>query len=205
MDTKEIKLMIIENFIDHYTSDPLERGHMMIVAQGYVDEDHVDEIAQAMPERKTRYFLFGNYVIRMYGKVNLRVLKGLLDTEGGCIHSISPDDDVSEVLAEYDGWDGYAEITEDEYNKLSGNTDGLTVAIITSSHGEFEIDKSGLVLKRNLDDCEECPEYLTISKFDMDEWKRYWNLPAQDSYDILDLGYWYGDNKYEEPHIDWRL
>ena len=28
MDTKEIKLMIIENFIDHYTSDETEREAM---------------------------------------------------------------------------------------------------------------------------------------------------------------------------------
>lgn len=47
MTTKEIKLMIIENFIDHYTSDENERNNMKMIAQEYVDEDWVDEIDQS--------------------------------------------------------------------------------------------------------------------------------------------------------------
>lgn len=47
MTTKEIKLMIIENFIDHYTSNENERNDMKMIAQEYVDEDWVDEIKQA--------------------------------------------------------------------------------------------------------------------------------------------------------------
>ena len=46
-NTKEIKLMIIENFIDYYTSDELEREAMKEEANTYVDEDWVDEIAQS--------------------------------------------------------------------------------------------------------------------------------------------------------------
>jgi hypothetical protein len=45
--TKEIKLMIIENYIDHFTSDENERYDMKNNAALYVDEDWVDEIAQS--------------------------------------------------------------------------------------------------------------------------------------------------------------
>lgn len=45
--TQEIKLMIIENFIDHYTTNDDERDAMKMEARTYVEEDHVDEIAQA--------------------------------------------------------------------------------------------------------------------------------------------------------------
>jgi len=47
MTTKEIKLMIIQNFIEYYTTDEDERMDMIGLAQTYVDEDWVDEIAQA--------------------------------------------------------------------------------------------------------------------------------------------------------------
>jgi hypothetical protein len=46
MTTKEIKLMIIENYIDHFTSDENERYDMKNNADLYVEEDWVDEIAQ---------------------------------------------------------------------------------------------------------------------------------------------------------------
>lgn len=45
--TKDIKLMIIENFIDHFTSDESEREKMKETARTYVEEDWVDEIAQS--------------------------------------------------------------------------------------------------------------------------------------------------------------
>lgn len=48
--TQATKLMIIENFIDHYTTLNHERDDMKADAEIYVDEDHVDEIAQAFPE-----------------------------------------------------------------------------------------------------------------------------------------------------------
>jgi len=47
MATKDIKLMIIQNFIEYYTTDEDERMDMIGNAQTYVDEDWVDEIAQA--------------------------------------------------------------------------------------------------------------------------------------------------------------
>ena len=47
MKTQETKLMIIENYIDHFTSDEKERESMKESAVIYVNEDHVDEITQA--------------------------------------------------------------------------------------------------------------------------------------------------------------
>ncbi len=48
--TKEIKLSIIENFIDHFTTDEWERELMKDEASLYVAEDHVDEIKQSQPK-----------------------------------------------------------------------------------------------------------------------------------------------------------
>lgn len=45
--TQEIKFMIIENFIDHYTTNDDERDAMKAEALTYVEEDWVDEITQA--------------------------------------------------------------------------------------------------------------------------------------------------------------
>ncbi len=45
--SKEIKKMIIENYIDHRFHDEEIRKMMKIEVDTYVDEDHVDEIAQA--------------------------------------------------------------------------------------------------------------------------------------------------------------
>jgi hypothetical protein len=39
--------MIIQNFIDYYTSDERERESMYEVAFEYVKDDHVDEIESA--------------------------------------------------------------------------------------------------------------------------------------------------------------
>ena len=47
MTTAELKLQIIENFIDGYTTDEAEREEMKDHARTYVREDWVDEISQA--------------------------------------------------------------------------------------------------------------------------------------------------------------
>lgn len=47
--TRDIKAMIIENFIDHYTTNKTERKEMKASVESYVKEDHVDEIEQAYP------------------------------------------------------------------------------------------------------------------------------------------------------------
>ena len=43
--TKETKLIIIENFIDYFTSSDEERVRLKDVAADYLEDDHVDEIA----------------------------------------------------------------------------------------------------------------------------------------------------------------
>jgi len=44
--TLDVKLIIIENYIDWFTSDEKERDQMKYAAFNYVEEDHVDEIQQ---------------------------------------------------------------------------------------------------------------------------------------------------------------
>jgi hypothetical protein len=62
MTTKEVKLMIIENFIDHVFHDDntsATKEELYAMAPVYVDEDHVDEIAQANIEwTKNAFKLF---------------------------------------------------------------------------------------------------------------------------------------------------
>ena len=50
MTRDDIKLMIITNFIEYYTTDDEERNDMGRGAEIYVEEDHVDEIGQSFPE-----------------------------------------------------------------------------------------------------------------------------------------------------------
>jgi hypothetical protein len=51
----EIKQMIIENFIDWYTSNDEERTRMKDALQSYLDEDHVDELS--LQDRVTGMFI----------------------------------------------------------------------------------------------------------------------------------------------------
>lgn len=46
-NTKEIKLIIIENYIEWLTTDESEREQMKKNAKLYIEEDWVDEIAQS--------------------------------------------------------------------------------------------------------------------------------------------------------------
>lgn len=48
--TQDVKLTIIENFIDWYTTNEEERLSMKQSAETYVEEDWVDEISQSYPE-----------------------------------------------------------------------------------------------------------------------------------------------------------
>ena len=47
--TKEVKEMIISNFIEYYTTIDSLRDEMFLELEGYMEEDHVDEIGQAFP------------------------------------------------------------------------------------------------------------------------------------------------------------
>ena len=49
MKNYETKLMIINNFIDWFTSDEEQREIIKNEAENYVNEDHVNEIEQSKP------------------------------------------------------------------------------------------------------------------------------------------------------------
>jgi hypothetical protein len=49
---EERKLIIIENFIDYYTSDERQREDLKELAFGYVIEDHVNELDDILPTKR---------------------------------------------------------------------------------------------------------------------------------------------------------
>ena len=55
MKSTEIKQIIIENFIDWYSSYETERIRMKEALQIYLDEDHVDELT--LQDRVTGMFI----------------------------------------------------------------------------------------------------------------------------------------------------
>jgi len=64
MKTQEIKLMIIENYIDWYTSDEIERFEMKANALTYIKEDHVDEIAQSQTNKESIKWSLEDFLYR---------------------------------------------------------------------------------------------------------------------------------------------
>lgn len=60
MSTKEIKSIIIENFIDWYFHDEDEREVIKSSVDVYVKEDHVDEIAQSIGGSKFKIISGGS-------------------------------------------------------------------------------------------------------------------------------------------------
>lgn len=58
MENIEIKKMIIENFIDWYTSSDDERARMKDALESYLQEDHVDELVEVrIEDRMTGMFI----------------------------------------------------------------------------------------------------------------------------------------------------
>ncbi len=58
MENIEIKKMIIENFIDWYTSSDDERARMKDALESYLQEDHVDELSEIrIEDRMTGMFI----------------------------------------------------------------------------------------------------------------------------------------------------
>ena len=49
---EEMKLTIIENFIDHLTSDEQERERMKEGAYQYVISDHVNELSEVLSTKR---------------------------------------------------------------------------------------------------------------------------------------------------------
>ena len=67
--TQEQKLDIIENFINYLSSDENEREGLYNVAHTYVEEDHVDELAnqKAMTDEQIYWFARGYHDGRAVG------------------------------------------------------------------------------------------------------------------------------------------
>ncbi len=74
--------------------------------------------------------------------------------------------------------------------------------IIHSSHGDILIDtRTGSIRQTIADDQgkegEEWTGWLKkISRFDLDEYHNYYKCHGETSFDILDLGYWIGEDYY---------
>jgi len=49
---EERKLIIIENFIDYYTSDERQREDLKELAFSYVIQDHVNELDDILPNKR---------------------------------------------------------------------------------------------------------------------------------------------------------
>ena len=86
-----------------------------------------------------------------------------------------------------------------------------TVRTVESSHGTLTIDSRGNVVGRELDNAD--PDggghLAVIIRFDVREWRRYWDTALPGGFDILDLGYWYADpetgkTRYTRAVADWR-
>lgn len=49
---EEMKLTIIENFIDHYLHDDKDREQVKEIAFQYVTEDHINELDKLLPNER---------------------------------------------------------------------------------------------------------------------------------------------------------
>ena len=76
------------------------------------------------------------------------------------------------------------------------------MAIVHSSHGEFEIDENGIVIKFDANP-EADADYHNYVRFDLPEYKKHYG-ELDTEYDILDLGFWQKDGSYEAPEKDFR-
>jgi hypothetical protein len=65
------------------------------------------------------YFLFGEEITRIYESCTLIQVKESLKTTG-CLHVYNEEiDQPSDLLSQYTGWEGFAEIQEHEYKFLN--------------------------------------------------------------------------------------
>jgi hypothetical protein len=84
---------------------------------------------------------------------------------------------------------------------------------IESSWGIVTTDDEGNVIELDVLEVDEDGErcyLLDIAKFDIAEWDRFYEnkfnepSPKPSEFDVLDLGYWLKDGKYNEPNHIWR-
>jgi len=74
--------------------------------------------------------------------------------------------------------------------------------VVEGDYCDFTIDHQGYVANKSIRlGCCDGTHAHSITRFDLVEWKKHWgkdDLP--DSFDMIDLGYWYGSkNDYEPP------
>lgn len=107
-------------------------------------------------------------------------------------------------------------LLEDDDFDLEAELDQLpdvpkTPATAHSSHGEITFDpRTGRVLADELEYGDGDDDFNELNKpvrFDVEEWKkRYPGKSLVGIYmDILDIGYWMPDGRYEPPADDWRM
>lgn len=65
MKTYEIKLMIIENFIDYWALTEDEKTNMLTAAKDYVNQDHVDEIGQSLGIDQDENYIYSEIEINL--------------------------------------------------------------------------------------------------------------------------------------------
>ena len=85
---------------------------------------------------------------------------------------------------------------------------------VQSSHGYILINEKGEILKYEPNNPREESYVNLINKFDLEEYKRYWQVQKfpEVGFDILDLGFWYSapetsldrEDEYADPDYDWR-
>lgn len=66
----------------------------------------------------TTYFLFGEIATRVYSYYGIDSVIRQLDSIDCTVCKHTANDSALDLLEAYDGWGGYAIITEDEYEKL---------------------------------------------------------------------------------------
>jgi hypothetical protein len=72
---------------------------------------------------------------------------------------------------------------------------------VHSSHGSLLVNSiTGLV--NNVDGSD---YILDIKKFDIDEWKMFYKEDSPEDIDILSIGYWDNNGKYQPAEYSWRL
>jgi hypothetical protein len=82
---------------------------------------------------------------------------------------------------------------------------------VRSNHGILTIDTRGTVTRCHLDndDADGGAHLAQIARFDIGEWQRRWGKELPESFDILDLGYWYfgadDSERYAPPDETWRV
>lgn len=80
---------------------------------------------------------------------------------------------------------------------------------IQSSWGVITTDDQGNVIEKDLYEQEPC--YLSNAvRFDIEEWDNWYerytekSSPKPSDFDVLELGFWNADGKYNNPDTDWR-